>query len=148
VVNAGSAKAQPQEGTVGVLATSILSVVDDNTSVREALRSLLTSVGYRVEVFASAEDFLQSGDLQHTACLILDMRMPGMSGVELQRQMAAANSRIPILFVTAHDDEAARAGALQTGVVGCLRKPFSEKALLAAVSSAFEAGPGGAPRSS
>jgi FixJ family two-component response regulator len=147
-VNAGFATAQLQEGTVGVSATSILSVVDDDTSVREALNSLLTSVGYRVEAFASAEDFLQSGDPQHTACLILDIQMPGMSGLELQHQMATANWRIPILFVTAHDDEAVRRGALQTGVAGCLRKPFSEEALLAAVCSAFEAGRGGAPRSS
>jgi CheY-like chemotaxis protein len=119
VIDAGSAKAQPQEGTVGVSATSILSVVDDDTSVREALNSLLTSVGYRVKVFAPAENFLQSGHLQHTACLILDMRMPGMSGLELQRRLAAAQWRIPIIFITAHDEEEARAG-VESGRGGLL----------------------------
>jgi FixJ family two-component response regulator len=133
---------------MGVAESAIISIVDDDESVRDAVESLLKSLGFRVAVFASAEGFLHSGRLQDTACLILDMRMPGMNGLELQRQLAAAQWRIPIIFITAHDEEAARAQALQAGVVDCLRKPFSEEALLRAVRSAFEPDSGGAARSS
>src|SRR6266699_5821438 len=124
--NEGSASEQLKGMDMGVPGSTIISIVDDDESVRDAIKSLLKSIGFRVAVFASAEGFLHSGQLQATACLILDVRMPGMSGLELQRQLAAAQWRIPIIFITAHDEEAARAQVLQACVVDCLRKPFSE----------------------
>jgi FixJ family two-component response regulator len=114
-----------------------ISIVDDDESVREALKSLLESVGYSTKVFASAEEFLRSNNHQETQCLILDIRMPGMSGLELQRRLVAAGFRIPIIFITAHADEEGRAPALREGAVAFLRKPFSEEALLSAVQSAL-----------
>jgi len=117
---------------------SPITIVDDDESVRAAIESLLKAMGFRAEVFASAKDFLNSAQLNHTACLILDVRMPGMDGLELQRQLAAADCRIPIVFITAHDDEDVRKRALQAGAVDFLSKPFSEEALLSAVRSALE----------
>lgn len=114
-----------------------ISIVDDDDSVRDAVQSLLKSVGYRTQVFASAEDFLRSPHHHETKCVILDIRMPGMSGLELQRRLVATGSPIAIIFVTAHADEQARAQAVAAGAVACLRKPFSEDALLRAVESAL-----------
>ncbi|HEX8922098.1 MAG TPA: response regulator [Pyrinomonadaceae bacterium] len=126
-----------------------ITVVDDDESVREAIKSLIRSVGLGAEVFASAEDFLNSGNLHETACLILDVRMPGMSGLELQQRLAADNYSIPIIFVTAHaSDREARARALQLGAVDFLFKPFSEEALLNDVYKVLGSGGGGAERSS
>jgi FixJ family two-component response regulator len=124
---------------LAVSSIPIISIVDDDESLREALESLFKSVGYKTEVFASAEDFLRSDYHHETKCLILDIRMPGMSGLELQRRLVAAGSRIPIIFITAHADEEARAQAVSAGAVACLRKPFSEDALLSAVQSALRA---------
>ena len=87
----------------------LIAVVDDDEAIREAIQSLLRSVGLRAAVFASAEDFLQDGQRQATACLILDVRMPRMSGLELQRQLATANSPMPIIFITGHGDAETRA---------------------------------------
>jgi FixJ family two-component response regulator len=115
----------------------LISVVDDDESVREAIESLLKSVGLRVAVLASAEEFLSSPHLEVTDCLILDVRMPGMNGLEMQRQLRAANSRIPVIFITAHGDEEARAQALAAGAVAFLHKPFSEDALLSAIEMAL-----------
>jgi FixJ family two-component response regulator len=112
--------------------------VDDDESVREALENLLQSLGYTTEGFASAEDFLRSDHYQHSTCLILDIRMPGMSGFELERRLVAAGLRIPIIFISAHGDEEARAPAQRERVVAFLRKPFSETALLSAVESALQ----------
>jgi FixJ family two-component response regulator len=146
--NEGSAS-EPLKGMdMGVPGSTIISIVDDDESVPDAIKSLLKSIGFRVAVFASAEDFLHSGHLHHTACLILDMRMPGMSGLELQRHLAPAQWRIPIIFITAHDEEEEGARALKAGVVDCLHKPFSEVALLEAVRSALESDRNGASRSS
>jgi FixJ family two-component response regulator len=89
----------------------LIAVVDDDEAIREAIQSLIRSVGLRAAVFASAEDFLQDGQRQATACLILDVRMPRMSGLELQRQLATANSPMPIIFITAHGDAETRARA-------------------------------------
>jgi FixJ family two-component response regulator len=125
-----------QEGERGP--QTLIAIVDDEESVCEALQSLLKSLGFRAEGFASAEDFLQFALLPGTACLILDVRMPGMGGLELQRQLAADKRRIPIIFITAHGDDDARARALQAGAVDFLAKPFSEEALLTAVHSALE----------
>ena len=115
----------------------MISIVDDDESVRDALESLLKSVGYRTEVFASAQEFLHSGHHEDSRCLILDVRMPGLSGLELQRQLVSSGSSIPIIFITAHGDEAARAQALGAGAVAFLRKPFTEEALLKAVDDAL-----------
>jgi len=119
--------------------TALISIVDDDESMREAIQSLLRSVGFRAETFASGEQFLQSEQIEHTACLILDVRMPGMSGLELQRRLMATQCRIPIVFVTAHGEEEARSRALQEGAVDFLLKPFSEEALLNAIQAALHA---------
>ena len=122
-----------------------ISVVDDDESVRRALGNLLSSVGYQVELFASAEEFLNAGHLHDTDCLILDVRMPGMSGLELQQRLAATNYLIPIIFITAHaSDEEARRRALEAGALDFLLKPFSEESLLNAVRAAMHSG-GGKP---
>jgi FixJ family two-component response regulator len=112
---------------------SLIAVVDDDDSIRESLRHLLRSLGFTVEVFASGEKFLQSNHLRNTECLILDVRMPGMSGLELQRHLAAIQAAIPIIFITAHGDDEMRSRALRAGAVDYLPKPFSEEALLAAI---------------
>lgn len=116
---------------------SLISVVDDDESMREALESLLRSAGFDVEVFASAPQLLSSSRLSAVECLIVDVRMPGMTGLQLQRELAATGSRIPIVFITAHGDDAARAEALRGGAAAFLRKPFSEQALLNAVQAAL-----------
>lgn len=127
-----------QTEQLNISSTPTISIVDDDESVRDALASLLKSVGYRTEVFASAEDFLHSGPHEESKCVILDIRMPGMSGLELQRQLVAAGSPVRIIFVTAHADEEAGAEAVSAGAVACLRKPFNEDVLLRAVESALQ----------
>ena len=126
-----------KERKVSVAEDSIISIVDDDESVGQALESLMKSVGFRAEVFASAEQFLNSGHLNNTDCLILDVRMPGMSGLELQGELTASNSRVPIVFVSAHSDDEARARAIAAGAVAFLLKPFSEDALLDAIDLAL-----------
>ena len=116
----------------------LISVVDDDESMRDSLRSLLRSVGLDVRAFASAEEFLSSDYLHHTDCLVLDVRMPGMDGLELQRQLLATGSEIPVIFITAHGDEPLRARALGAGAVAFLVKPFSEDALMHAIRAALE----------
>ena len=117
---------------------SVISVVDDDESVRESLQGLIRSVGFAVQGFASAEEFMNSDRLQRTSCLILDVRMPGMHGPELQRWLAKNHHDIPIIFITAHgDDEEARARALRDGAVAYLLKPLSEEMLLDAVQKAL-----------
>ena len=117
----------------GVSALPRISVVDDDESVREAIYDLMDCMGLRSELFSSAEDFLNSGSLSETACLIVDVRMPGMSGLELQSHLNAAGFRIPIIFISAHDDGEAESRALGAGAVDFLKKPFSEDALLQAL---------------
>ena len=111
--------------------TPRVSIVDDDESVREAISSLLRSIGLEAKVFASAEQFLNS-DYQHNAdCLILDVRMPGMTGLQLQEKLASAKCDIPIIFITAHvSDREAKARALRSGAVDFLIKPFKEDDLL------------------
>jgi len=137
-VKKSSREKQPKEAEGKRGPQPLIAIVDDDESVREALQSLLKSMGLRAEGFVSAEDFLHSAPLPDTTCLILDVRMPGMGGLELQRQLAVAERRIPIIFITAHGDENARMQALRAGAVDFLAKPFSEEALLAAVHSALE----------
>lgn len=116
----------------------LISIVDDDDSVREALKSLIDSVGFRSVVFCSGEEFLKSPFVSQTDCLITDVRMPGMTGLELQERLNAANSSIPIVFITAHDDADARTRALRAGAVDFLQKPFSEDALLGAITSCLD----------
>jgi FixJ family two-component response regulator len=111
--------------------------VDDDRSVVEAIVSLLESVGYTAAGFVSAQDFLNSPQLPCTACLILDVRMPGMGGLELQRRLAAENIQTPIIFITAHGDQEVSAEVLTTGATALLRKPFSQESLLGALRSAL-----------
>jgi FixJ family two-component response regulator len=116
----------------------VISVVDDDESVRQSLGGLMRSVGFGVKVFSSAEEFLNSDDPRKTNCLILDVRMPGMDGFELQRRLEAGQYEIPVIFVTAHGDEDLRQRALIAGAVDYLLKPFSEEALLNAVQAALK----------
>jgi len=118
--------------------SSLISIVDDDDSVRESLSGLIRSVGFGALVFASAEEFLNSNHLSDTDCLILDVRMPGMNGLELQRQLATNHLAIPVIFITAHGDEEARLRALNGGAVEYLLKPFSEEALLTAIDTALK----------
>jgi len=116
----------------------LIAVVDDDASMCGALQRLLRLEGFRTAAFASAEDFLHAGQRQDTACLIVDVRMSGMSGLELQRQLSTTNCPIPLIFITAHGDEAARAQALRAGAVDFLYKPFREEVLLRAIRSALQ----------
>ena|SRR5438128_10800905 len=117
----------------------LISIVDDDESVRESVRGLLRSVRFGVEAFASAEEFLSSDRARETDCLILDVRMSGMSGLELQSRLVASHRVIPVVFITAHGDEELRSRALRGGAVDFLLKPFSEEALLNAVHTALGA---------
>jgi FixJ family two-component response regulator len=117
---------------------TIVAVVDDDESVRTALKELLRSVGLPAQAFASAEDFLKSGQQKQTGCLIADIRMPGMSGLELQAKLNADRCRIPTIFITAHGDEKMRMQALRAGAVEFLAKPFDDEALLERVRTALE----------
>ena len=121
----------------GLTKTPLISVVDDDDSVRESLRALLRSVRFAVDVFASAEEFLSSNRVRETDCLILDVRMPGMGGLELQRRLVGSHPTVPVIFITAHGDEDLRSRALRGGAVDYLLKPFSEEALLSAVKTAL-----------
>jgi FixJ family two-component response regulator len=132
---------QLAENSTGVKRTPrvrLISVVDDEESVREATRSLLRSAGYRVRAFASAANLFASGALIETACLILDVRMPGTGGLELQEQLNSGGSRIPIIFITAHADGPTEQRARAAGAVDMLRKPFAACDLLRAVQTAVE----------
>ena len=116
----------------------LISIVDDDDALRNSLDDLIRSIGFRTQGFPSAEAFLSSNQACDTACLILDVRMPGMNGLELQRQMVAANWRIPIIFITSHADDDARARALEAGAVAFLYKPFREEELLNAIDAALK----------
>ncbi len=115
---------------------SLISVVDDDESVRESLGGLLKSLGLAVAVFSSAEGFLQSSARAKADCLILDVRMPGMSGPELQRELISRQQNLPMIFITAHKDQDVVSQLMANGAVDCLLKPFSEAALLTAISRA------------
>ena len=119
---------------------SLVSVVDDDESVRESLPDLLKEFGFAVRAFASAEEFLASDCISRTKCLVLDVAMPGMSGPDLQRELTNRRQEIPIVFITAHGGEAVRPRLLEEGAVACLFKPFSETALLEAVNAALRVG--------
>lgn len=117
----------------------LISVVDDDASVREGLSRLLSSVGFRVNTFASAEAYLSSEQPRRADCLILDVRMPGRSGIELQRQLIANHSEIPVVFITAHEEQSIHVQTLEGQARAVLIKPFSEEALLNAIDKALTA---------
>jgi FixJ family two-component response regulator len=118
---------------------SLVSVVDDDESVRESLPDLLKELGFKVRAFSSAEEFLASDCVDQSKCLILDVAMPGMSGPDLQRELTRRGQEIPIIFITAHKDETVRPRLLGQGAVECLFKPFSDMVLLEAVNAALRA---------
>ncbi len=115
----------------------LVSVVDDDESVRESLPDLLRELGYSVRAFSSAEEFLASDCVAETGCLLLDIAMPGMSGLDLQQELTVRGQKIPIVFVTALADETVRPRVLEQGAVECLFKPFSDTALFEALNAAF-----------
>jgi len=117
--------------------TPLISIVDDEECVREALGSLVRSVGYRAEEFASAEDFFALARSDETTCLILDVRMPGMGGLELQRRLVNKGQRIPIVFLSARASEEEKRRALRAGATDFLSKPVNEDALLRAIRAAL-----------
>jgi len=115
----------------------LISIVDDDESVREAAKGLMKSLGYAAETFPSAEDFLQSQQVPRTACLIADVNMPGMSGLDLHRHLSTSGKRIPTILITAYPDNGVRDRALNAGVICYLSKPFDEGDLLSCIHSAL-----------
>jgi len=118
--------------------TKLVAIVDDDELIRSALQGLLKAVGLPASAFASAEEFLESGQYHQTACLIADIRMAGMSGLELQAKLNAERCRIPTIFITAHGDAKLRMQALRAGAVEFLAKPFDDEVLLESVRAALE----------
>jgi len=116
----------------------MISIVDDDASIREATKRLMLLLGYESETFASAEEFLGSGRLGATACVISDVQMPGMSGLEMQDRMIADGYRTPVIFVTAFPDDGIRAHALHAGALGYLSKPLDEQQLIGYLDEALE----------
>jgi FixJ family two-component response regulator len=116
----------------------MVAIVDDDDLMRGALQGLLKSAGLPARTFASAEEFLKSGQQRQAACLIADIRMPGMSGLQMQAQLNAEHCRIPIIFITAHGDEKMRMQALRAGAVEFMAKPFNDELLLESVRAALE----------
>jgi FixJ family two-component response regulator len=118
--------------------TGVITIVDDDEPLREALGSVLKAAGFVTDTFASAEEFLDSPQRSKTSCLILDVRLPGMSGIELQRRLLDANSDIPVIFVTAHGDGALRDLVLKAGAAGFLNKPVRSETLLKEIHAALD----------
>ena len=116
----------------------VVFIVDDDASVRDALKRLIRSVGLRVELFGSAQEFLQRGRPDVPSCLVLDVRLPGIGGLDLQRQLADANVQTPIIFITAHGDIPMSVRAMKAGAVKFLTKPFRDQDLLDAIQIALE----------
>ncbi len=116
----------------------LLSVVDDDESMRESLPDLIKEFGFAARAFSSAEEFLSSGSVDETSCLILDIAMPGMSGPELHQELKRRGEEIPTIFITGQKDEAIRARVIKQGAAGFLLKPFSDAALLAAIKTALQ----------
>jgi FixJ family two-component response regulator len=116
---------------------NLIAVIDDDESILRTTTLLIESFGFRAAAFASAQSFLKSGRVHDTSCLILDVRMPGMNGLELQSELAAAGYGIPVIFITAYDDKESRGRAMQAGAVAFLNKPFNDEQLLQTVRSAL-----------
>jgi FixJ family two-component response regulator len=121
-----------------VLSTlSVISIIDDDASVRTATNNLLSSHGYLIQTFASADDFLQSDRLDDSSCVIADVQMPGMSGLDLLTYMRAQGYTVPLIFITAFPDEGVRARALKAGAIGFLAKPFAGPVLIDCIETAL-----------
>jgi FixJ family two-component response regulator len=118
--------------------SNLILVVDDDESIRRTTKLLLASYGFRADVFESAEEFLKSADLNRASCLVVDVQMPGMDGLQLQAYLAAMGRKLPIIFITAHDSRELRRRAMQAGAVAFLGKPFSDTQLLETIRSALE----------
>ena len=118
-------------------AVRMISIVDDDGVVREATADLVNALGYETRTFASGEAFLESGQLEHTACLITDLQMPGLSGLELQNRLRAEGYRIPVIFITAFPTASARERAISCGAVAFLTKPFAETCLIQSLATAL-----------
>jgi FixJ family two-component response regulator len=118
-------------------AKPLISIIDDDESVRDAIKGLMRSLGYRVEAVASAQEFLSSRHVRRTSCLITDMQMPGMTGLELHQRLSTSGKSIPSILITAYPDDGVRERALSAGVIGYLSKPFEEDDLLACIRSAL-----------
>lgn len=116
----------------------MISIIDDDRPFREATRRLVQSLGYAAVTFASAQEFLQSDRVDSSACLILDVKMPGLSGIELQSHLIAQGNRTPIIFITSVSEEAVHARAIEAGAVGFLTKPFKEEHLIGHLASALK----------
>jgi len=116
----------------------LMAVIDDDASVRKALARLLHACGYEVKVFASGAEFLESSQAEAPDCMVLDVHMPSVSGLDVQAALLERGMDVPIIFITAYDDNALRARALQQGAVAYLRKPLTEQALLAAIATAVD----------
>ncbi|MBV8414770.1 MAG: response regulator [Verrucomicrobia bacterium] len=115
----------------------LISIVDDDDALRSSTENLIRSAGFRTQGFSSAEAFLSANGLGETACLILDLRLPGMNGLDLQTHLNSNNRRIPTIFITAHGDETWRTRALAAGALAFLQKPFYEQDLLDAIDAAL-----------
>jgi len=115
----------------------LISIIDDDESMRCAVKSLVTSLGLNAHAFASAEEFLRSPHVEHTSCLITDLQMPGLSGVELQKMLLAQDSNIPIIFMTAFPEERIRTRAIEAGALGFLSKPFESQMLINLIDKAI-----------
>jgi FixJ family two-component response regulator len=125
------------------VAKNLVSVVDDDESIRRTTTRLIESFGFRAAAFESADGFLRSGQLHDTACLIVDVQMPGMNGLQLQSHLAAEGCVIPIIFITAYDEKESRRRAIQAGAVAFLGKPFSDEHLLQTIRSTLQPDKGG-----
>jgi FixJ family two-component response regulator len=126
-----------RQGAALLARKAMIAIVDDDSSVREAATTLVRSLGYATATFASAEEFLKSGHLPDTTCLITDVQMPGMSGVDLQDHLMANGNSTPVIFVTAYPEASLRARALNAGAFGFLSKPFSEESLIECLDRAL-----------
>ena len=129
------------------MADNLISVIDDDASVCRSTTFLIEAFGYRAAAFESAERFLSSGQRHHTACLLLDLHLPGMNGLQLQSRLAEEGYSIPVIFMTAHDDKEARHKAMQAGAVAFLVKPFNDEQLLQTIRSVLGRDDGGSNRS-
>jgi two-component system, LuxR family, response regulator FixJ len=121
-----------------LLKTGVIAIVDDDAPLREALGSVMKAAGFMTSTFASAEDFLDSADWRDTACLILDVRLPGMSGIELQKRLTEAGRQVPIVFVTAHGDASLRDLVMKAGAAAFLNKPVRSDTLLREIRTAIQ----------
>ena len=135
-----SPRRRPQVEDQQLQDAPIISIIDEDESMRCAMKSLVTSLGLDAYAFASAEAFLQSPHLDDTSCLITDLQMPGLSGVELQKSLLAQGRRIPIIFMTAFPEERMRARAIEAGALGFLSKPFDSQTLINLIDKAVETG--------